>query len=233
MPAYSIRCLPRQHLVLGQMPQNQARQTDSSKFSMPTLISAADFSASWRAGKHWIAINGSVYDVSSWCSAHPGGQLMLLHSAARDVSEAFHAYHPDWVTNHLPAFKVGQLEGTTPPLCKSAAGQPMLGISEHPLTANNQVVCHTEGNDEGTQQITAASGTRLKQVQHALEAEGLFCTSRAFYCKLGLCCLACLALGMWCIVHQHIALGALLLGLFWQQVCSTKETTIFSMLDVL
>ena len=187
---------------------------------MPTLISAADFSASLQSGQHWIAIDGSVYDVSSWCNAHPGGQLVLLHSAARDVSEAFHAYHPDWVSNRLPAFKIGRLQVTVPPPCKSAAGPPAPGICEDLLTSNNQMVHDCEVENESTQQFTAANGVRLKQVQHALEAQGLFGTSLVFYCKLGLCCLACLALSVWCVVHQHIALGALLLGLFWQQVGS-------------
>lgn len=199
---------------------------------MPALISAADFSASYTAGKHWIAIDGSVYDVSSWYNAHPGGQLVLLHSAARDASEAFRAYHPDWVRDRLPAFKIGQLERATPSPCKSAARQPIPGISEQPLTANKQVVHRIEDDGESTQQLAAANGERLKQIQYALEAQGLFGTSPGFYCKLGLCCLACLALAIWCVVHQHITLGALLLGLFWQQVCSSKERTILSMLDV-
>ena len=231
MLACSTCCLPRQHIALRQMPHNQAQQTDSCDLSMPTLISATDFSASYTAGKHWIAIDGSVYDVSSWCNAHPGGQLVLLHSAARDASEAFHAYHPDWVRKRLPAFKIGQLERATPPPCKSAAAQPLPGISEHPLIAITQVVHRIQDDGEGAQQLTAANGERLKQVQYALEAQGLFGTSLSFYCKLGLCCLACLGLAIWCVLNQHITIGALLLGLFWQQVCSTKESTMLSMLS--
>ena len=215
------------------MLQNLTCRKYSSESNMPIQISAADFSASYKAGKHWIAIDGNVYDVSSWCNSHPGGQLVLLHSAARDASEAFHAYHPDWVSNRLPAFKIGQLEGATPPPCKPAAAQPVPDISKLVPTANSNVVHHIEDDGKGTQQLTAANGERLKQVQYALEAQGLFGTSQGFYCKLGLCCLACLALAIWCVVHQHITLGALLLGLFWQQVCSTVGRMFLSMLDVL
>ena len=214
---------------MEQKLQTSSRHTHSSDSHMPTLISAADFSASDKAGKYWIAIDGSVYDVSSWCNSHPGGQLVLLHSAARDASEAFQAYHPDWVRNRLPPFCVGQLEGANPPPYTPAAAQPLPGISKHVLTANSIVVHH----GEGTQQLTAANSDRLKQVQYALEAQGLFGTSLGFYCKLGLCCLACLALAIWCVVHQHITLGALLLGLFWQQVCLTEERKLLSILDVL
>lgn len=220
--------------MMGTMQHHSAaQQPHSSDSSMPSMISTADFSASHTAGRHWIAIDGSVYDVSSWCDSHPGGRLVLLHSAARDASEAFHAYHPDWVRNRLPAFKIGHLAGAAPLPCRSAATQPITCISARPLTANYQVVQHLEGDGKQTQQQLAASGERLKLVRDALEAQGLFGTSPGFYCKLGLCCLACLALAIICVVHQHITLGALLLGLFWQQVCSTQQRTLLCMLHVL
>ena len=195
---------------------------------MHTIISAAQFSASSNAGKHWIAIDGSVYDVSSWCHSHPGGRLVLLHSAARDVSEAFQAYHPDWVRNRLPALKIGQLAAPSAPPCTSTASQATACLSKGALTPNSQAVHHPQDHGKSTQQLTASNGARLKQVQHALEAQGLFGTSLGFYSKLGLCCSGCLALAVWCVVHQYITPGALLLGLFWQQVsCSTPAENAF------
>ncbi|KAL3135041.1 hypothetical protein ABBQ32_007988 [Trebouxia sp. C0010 RCD-2024] len=182
------------------------------------MISAAQFNASSSAGKHWVAIDGSVYDVSSWCHAHPGGQLVLLHSTARDASEAFHAYHPAWVRHRLPAFKIGQL-ATAPPLPgTSATAQPTTHSTKAEPTANKRMVDEVKSDRKGPQQYTGANADRLKQVQRALEAQGLFTTSAGFYSKLALSCLACLALAIWCVVHQYITLGALLLGLFWQQV---------------
>lgn len=192
-----------------------------------TMISAAQFSASSTAGKHWVAIDGSVYDVSSWCDAHPGGRLVLLHSSGRDASEAFHAYHPAWVSHHLPAFKVGQLATASDPPCTSPAAQPTQYSTEHRSTLNKQVVDDIKGDYANTQQ------DRLKQVQCALEAKGLFTTSPIFYSKLVLGCLACLALAIWCVMHQYITLGALLLGLFWQQVCSTLQRMMLCMSCVL
>lgn len=193
------------------------------------MISAAQFSTSASAGKHWVAIDGSVYDVSSWCHAHPGGQLVLLHSAARDASEAFHAYHPAWVTHRLPAFKIGQL-ATALPLPGVSASHPTPYPTTLSSTANKQVVDEINlGGRKSTQQHTGANVDRLKQVQRALEAQGLFTTSAGFYSKLALGCLACLALAIWCVVHQYISLGALLLGLFWQQVCSTMQKMVLCM----
>eukprot|EP00877_Chromochloris_zofingiensis_P004586 jgi/Chrzof1/14128/Cz08g26040.t1 len=41
----------------------------------------------------WIAIDGQCYDVSTWIKHHPGGELVLRHSAGNDATEAFLAFH--------------------------------------------------------------------------------------------------------------------------------------------
>ncbi len=86
-------------------------------------ISQSQLTDSLTNGRHWIAIEGSIYDVSSWCESHPGGKLVLLHSRGRDVSEAFNAYHPLWVKQRLAAFKVGQLESDQPDSCVAVTGE--------------------------------------------------------------------------------------------------------------
>lgn len=42
----------------------------------------------------WVAMDGKVYDVTSWLPKHPGGQDVLLLSAGRDVTNLFESYHP-------------------------------------------------------------------------------------------------------------------------------------------
>lgn len=215
--------------IANKRPSLPTGAAHSSPSGTPAMISAAQFNASSSAGKHWVAIDGSVYDVSSWCHAHPGGQLVLLHSTARDASEAFHAYHPAWVRHRLPAFKIGQL-ATAPPLPgTSATAQPTTHSTKAEPTANKRMVDEVKSDRKGPQQYTGANADRLKQVQRALEAQGLFTTSAGFYSKLALSCLACLALAIWCVVHQYITLGALLLGLFWQQVCSAMQEMVSCM----
>ncbi len=207
------------------------------------MISQEQFSNSLASGKHWIAIDGCVYDVSCWCQAHPGGKLVLLHSAGRDVSEPFEAYHPRWVRQRLAAFKVGQLDSE--PLhsypatadqhpsqltqCASPASQhdepfhtmqSTSSLNAHGNKADVEMISR-EVQQSRQQKLTATD--RLKSVQSALEAQGLFHTSTAFYIKLAACCAACLACSIWCIMQQHIVPGALLLGLFWQQVCSSAS----------
>jgi len=42
----------------------------------------------------WVAMDGKVYDVTSWLPKHPGGADVILLSAGRDVTNLFESYHP-------------------------------------------------------------------------------------------------------------------------------------------
>src|SRR5262245_60846494 len=41
----------------------------------------------------WSAVNGKVYDLTSWISKHPGGSQAILSICGKDGSEAFNAQH--------------------------------------------------------------------------------------------------------------------------------------------
>jgi cytochrome b involved in lipid metabolism len=41
----------------------------------------------------WTAINGKVYDVTSWISQHPGGPEAILSTCGKDASAAFNGQH--------------------------------------------------------------------------------------------------------------------------------------------
>eukprot|EP00891_Asterochloris_glomerata_P005478 jgi/Astpho2/5478/e_gw1.00078.22.1_t len=72
-----------------------------------------------QAGRLWLIIGGQVYDATAWSAVHPGGMLLLQHSAGLDVSAAFAAYHPPAVGARLPAFWVGPMH---PDVAASPAG---------------------------------------------------------------------------------------------------------------
>ena len=41
----------------------------------------------------WMIVRGEVYDVTAWVEKHPGGRTVLEQYAGRDVTDAFTAYH--------------------------------------------------------------------------------------------------------------------------------------------
>lgn len=63
-------------------------------------------------GRIWIAVHGSVYDVTDFCSMHPGGTLIIKSNAGVDCSKSFdnlgHTNNPE-VASLLTKFFVGHL----------------------------------------------------------------------------------------------------------------------------
>lgn len=43
----------------------------------------------------WTAINGSVYDLTSWIAVHPGGPARILNLCGQDGTGAFTKKHGD------------------------------------------------------------------------------------------------------------------------------------------
>lgn len=202
------------------------------------------FTRSRQAGHSWIAIDGNIYDVSHWSDHHPGGKLVLSHSTGRDVTAAFAAYHPLWVRKQLPALHFGKLATGTPlpqacsdtdsdtcvqrPPCMAAVPQPNTHPESNLRSADLQKVTissmrHTSGQ-------SASLGMRhLSAVQAKLEKASLFTTSTMFYMRLTAGCACCLVAAIYLVLHQQIVLGALLLGLFWQQVTSTYISLLLAL----
>lgn len=59
----------------------------------------------------WSAINGNVYDLTSWIPHHPGGEQNILNICGIDGSGAFNNQHggSSNVKNILLGFQIGQL----------------------------------------------------------------------------------------------------------------------------
>jgi cytochrome b involved in lipid metabolism len=60
----------------------------------------------------WTAINGNVYDVTSWISRHPGGSDAILSLCGTDGSAAFTGQHGGQArpASELATFKIGTLK---------------------------------------------------------------------------------------------------------------------------
>lgn len=59
----------------------------------------------------WTAINGSVYDLTSWIPKHPGGEQAILQLCGKDGSEKFNGQHGGDSAKEsvLAGFRVGVL----------------------------------------------------------------------------------------------------------------------------
>jgi hypothetical protein len=53
----------------------------------------AQVSANKSAAKCWSVINGDVYDLTKWISAHPGGAGAILSLCGTDGTQDFNAMH--------------------------------------------------------------------------------------------------------------------------------------------
>jgi len=59
----------------------------------------------------WSAINGSVYDLTSWIQKHPGGEQAILQLCGTDGSAKFNGQHGGQAKQAtvLAGFKIGVL----------------------------------------------------------------------------------------------------------------------------
>lgn len=59
----------------------------------------------------WSAINGKVYDLTTWINQHPGGQQRILSICGTDGSSAFNAQHSGQArpANELTNLYIGSL----------------------------------------------------------------------------------------------------------------------------
>ena len=92
----------------------------SSAVSKPSPVTSqqAKAYASSEITKHnnqndcWSAINGNIYDLTSWISQHPGGEGAILSICGTGGSAAFNDQHggQSRPNNILTSFKIGVLK---------------------------------------------------------------------------------------------------------------------------
>jgi hypothetical protein len=67
------------------------------------LITEAELAEHCTAESCWLAIEGSVYDVTRFLSAHPGGAGAVLAAAGADATAQFTAFHRKTVLSEVAA----------------------------------------------------------------------------------------------------------------------------------
>lgn len=85
-----------QHQFLAQSANAPISQNaDASTTKYYTLEEVAAHNKSDDA---WMVLEGIVYDITDYLSAHPGGSSILLKFAGKDATRQFNAVHP-WVSH--------------------------------------------------------------------------------------------------------------------------------------
>lgn len=51
---------------------------------------AAELATHNKEGDYWLAVDGDVYDVSSYIDMHPGGEGVMRQLAGNDVTDEFY-----------------------------------------------------------------------------------------------------------------------------------------------
>ena len=79
--------------------------------SSPTAYTLAQVATHDSAASCWSAINGKVYDLTSWINQHPGGPQAILSICGVDGSSAFNDQHggQSRPANELAGFAIGTL----------------------------------------------------------------------------------------------------------------------------
>ncbi|KAL2859324.1 cytochrome b5-like heme/steroid binding domain-containing protein [Aspergillus pseudodeflectus] len=62
-------------------------------------------------GDLWLAIDGTVYDLTKFSGEHPGGKKILLGVAGTDASKKYRKYHGDNILKRYAyEYKIGTLK---------------------------------------------------------------------------------------------------------------------------
>ena len=62
----------------------------------------------------WIIIDTVVYDITKFAAVHPGGELLLLEYAGKDVTTEFYEYHRQEVLIKYGRYRIGSLLNEQP-----------------------------------------------------------------------------------------------------------------------
>jgi delta8-fatty-acid desaturase len=83
----------------------------SSEVKRHTEFTWTDVAKHNTSDDFWLAIDGKVYDVTSFAPLHPGGDIIDKYAGV-DASDQFAAFHLPRVAKHLPRFFIGTVSST-------------------------------------------------------------------------------------------------------------------------
>lgn len=92
-------------------PTNPVSQTPPATSPTPTGITLTEIAKHNSRTSCWSAVNGNVYDLTSWIPNHPGGEKAILSMCGVDGSAGYNGQHggKGKPTVVLAGFKIGAL----------------------------------------------------------------------------------------------------------------------------
>ena len=92
-------------------PASASAPKTSLASNAPKSYTLEDVAKHYSASSCWSAINGQVYDLTSWINQHPGGSQAILIICGKDGSSAFNDQHGGQrrPANELTGFAIGAL----------------------------------------------------------------------------------------------------------------------------
>lgn len=100
-----------QNLPSGQGSSDSSAVSESETASTSATYTLAEVAEHNSGTSCWTAINGGVYDVTTWINQHPGGPEHILALCGTDGSAAFNGQHGGEArpAAELATFKIGTL----------------------------------------------------------------------------------------------------------------------------
>lgn len=130
----------------GRVSQQQvdASPMDPGMPNSATGIKASEVAVHNTPGDCWVVINGSVYQLDSFISQHPGGQAVLTSLCGKDGTKAFMNQHAQQAlpNSELAKLLVGPLAADV-----SDSGQSANADSNAAVFSADQISSHTSISD--------------------------------------------------------------------------------------
>ncbi|KAL4812441.1 cytochrome b5-like heme/steroid binding domain-containing protein [Aspergillus spinulosporus] len=92
-------------------PSSAESKLDAIPITTNKIYTKDDLLTHNKDGDLWIAIDGTVYNLTKFSEEHPGGKKILLGVAGTDASKKYRKYHGDNILQrYAQEYRIGMLK---------------------------------------------------------------------------------------------------------------------------
>ncbi|KAK8118590.1 uncharacterized protein PG998_003216 [Apiospora kogelbergensis] len=122
----------------------------------------------------WFAINGEVYDGTSYLEGHPGGATSIFGAAGQDASEEFLAIHSENAKAMLPQYHIGTLDDVSRAILSSGeVASVNAADNEGPRATLLQSKVWTKAILSAKKRLSSDTKTFTFELEHPSQTTGL------------------------------------------------------------